>query len=145
MAEKRAFVSAVLMSTRASDIFTQDIEDFPELVAGQVAPPMPVQKVVEIQPAQQTSSSELSPAAKKASKPMPGSNSGQGLSPKRSAWLLRVGQEAKVSQEAMSRCMAYLQIAGASEVRMFFDELASRRVRRSRRSGRRPDSRRAAA
>jgi len=29
MAEKRAMVSAVLMATGASDIFTQDIEDFP--------------------------------------------------------------------------------------------------------------------
>lgn len=124
MAEKRAFVSAVLMATGASDIFTQDIEDFPELVAGQVAPPMPVQKVLENPPAQQTASSKPSPAAEKASKPMPGSNSGQGLSPKRSAWLLRVGQEAKVPPEAMERCMAYLQNAGSSEVRMFFDELA---------------------
>jgi hypothetical protein len=34
MAEKRAFVSAVLMATGASDIFTQDIEDFPELIEG---------------------------------------------------------------------------------------------------------------
>ena len=52
MAEKRAFVSAVLMSTGASDIFTQDIEDFPELVGVSVMQAGPIQKVVKAQEAQ---------------------------------------------------------------------------------------------
>jgi hypothetical protein len=42
MAEKRAFVSAVLMATGASDIFTQDLEDLPELVDPQLRVSKPV-------------------------------------------------------------------------------------------------------
>lgn len=40
MAEKRAFVSAVLMATGASDIFTQDLEDFPELLEPVIPKPV---------------------------------------------------------------------------------------------------------
>lgn len=44
--------------------------------------PMPVQKVVEIQPPQQTSSSELPPAVEKASKPNARINCRSGAQPK---------------------------------------------------------------
>ena len=122
MAEKRAFVSAVLMATGASDIFTQDIEDFPELVGVPFVQSVPVQKGVEVP----SPSSESSPAAEEA-KPAAEAKVGSGLSPKRSAWLLRVGVEAKVPAEAMERCMAYLQNAPSGEVKTFFDELARRK------------------
>lgn len=115
MAEKRAFVSAVLMATGASDIFTQDIEDFPELIEGHATP------------ATTTAASELASSLEAKPKPEVGSNSGQGLSPKRSAWLMRVGVEAKVPSEAIERCMAYLQNASGMEVKTFFDELARRK------------------
>jgi len=121
MAEKRAFVSAVLMATGASDIFTQDIEDFPELIEGQA---IPAKITAASEPA---SPSATSSSSDEKAKPQAGSNVGQGLSPKRSAWLLRVGVEAKVPPEAMERCMAYLQNAGVSEVRLFFDELAKQK------------------
>jgi hypothetical protein len=39
MAEKRALVAAVLIGTAASDIFTQDIEDLPNLVSEDSEPP----------------------------------------------------------------------------------------------------------
>jgi len=125
MAEKRAFVSAVLMATGASDIFTQDIEDFPELIEGQ---PIPATILVASEPA--SPSASLSPSSSSPeTKPKPEavSNSGQGLSPKRLAWLLRVGVESKVPPEAMDRCMAYLQNASGAEVKAFFDELARRK------------------
>lgn len=38
MAKKRAFVDAVLLATRSSDIFTQDIEDDPILLEGNIEP-----------------------------------------------------------------------------------------------------------
>lgn len=38
MAEKRALVAATLLATAASDIFTQDLEDFPEFVSGELSP-----------------------------------------------------------------------------------------------------------
>lgn len=109
MAEKRAFVSAVLMATGASDIFTQDIEDFPELVG------VPIVQVVN---------KEV-----EAGMPMPASSSPAGpvLSPKRAAWLMRVGVESKVPPDAMDRCMAYLQNASGAEMKGFFDELARRK------------------
>jgi len=118
MAEKRAFVSAVLMATGASDIFTQDIEDFPELAGVPAVQAVPVQEP-----------SPLSGAAPEGTdaKAAIESKVGSGLSPKRSAWLLRVGQESKVPPEAMDRCMAYLQNAGGAEVKAFFDELAGRK------------------
>jgi len=122
MAEKRAFVSAVLMATGASDIFTQDIEDFPELIEGHVNPAIDIMVSESASPsAPASSSSNTKPNA------LVGSNAGQGLSPKRSAWLLRVGVEAKVAPEAMDRCMAYLRNAGAAEVKSFFDDLSKRR------------------
>jgi len=127
MAEKRAFVSAVLMATGASDIFTQDIEDFPELVGVPILQLASVQGVRELQEAQAGSSSPMSSSTMVASKPVPVPSQGLGLSPKRSAWLLRVGQESKVSPEAMERCMAYLQNAAGTEVKTFFDELARKK------------------
>jgi hypothetical protein len=39
MAEKRSLVAAVLIGTAASDIFTQDIEDLPNLVNDYSEPP----------------------------------------------------------------------------------------------------------
>jgi len=121
MAEKRAFVSAVLMATGASDIFTQDIEDFPELVGVPVVQAVPVLKVEGV--LEPSSASELSPAAPD-KRPVVEAKVGQGLSPKRLAWLLRVGVEAKVPPEALERCMGYLQNASGVEVKSFFDELA---------------------
>ena len=53
---------------------------------------------------------------------------GAGLSPKRSAWLLRVGQRLKVPSEALDQCMEYLQNASGVEVKEFFDELARCKV-----------------
>ena len=124
MAEKRAFVSAVLMATGASDIFTQDIEDFPELVGVTVVESVPVQKVVGVP---ESSSSPISSSVAPDSKPAVKANVGLGLSPKRSAWLLRVGLESKVPPEAMDRCMTYLQSAPGAEVKTFFDDLARRK------------------
>jgi hypothetical protein len=46
MAKKRAFVDAILTTTGASDIFTQDIEDMPEVIPG-------VAKAAQGQPMQQ--------------------------------------------------------------------------------------------
>ena len=37
IAKKRAYVDGILSATAASDIFTQDIEDFPEEMQGNVA------------------------------------------------------------------------------------------------------------
>ena len=65
MAEKRAFVSAVLLATGASDIFTQDLEDLPELVR-----PQPEIKALE----QKSQSQNQKPAP---------------LTAKREAWLRR--------------------------------------------------------
>ena len=124
MAEKRAFVSAVLMATGASDIFTQDIEDFPELVGVPVVKVVPVQKVVEVQ---ESSPASESSALATETNPAVEVKVGSGLSPKRSAWLLRVGVEAKVPAEVMERCMAYLQNAPGAEVKTFFDGLARRK------------------
>ena len=116
MAEKRAFVSAVLMATGASDIFTQDIEDFPELIE------------VKVTSATTTAAApQSSLAASTEAAPKTTSAQGSGLSPKRSAWLVRVGQESKVSPEVLARCMAYLQNAAGAEVKGFFDELARRK------------------
>lgn len=117
MAEKRAFVSAVLMATGASDIFTQDIEDFPELVEGHVIPATPT---VGREPASGSASSS-SPETK------PKPEGRQGLSPKRSAWLLRVGAESNVPPDVMERCMNYLQNASQPEVWDFFNGLAKNR------------------
>ena len=99
MAEKRAFVSAVLMATGASDIFTQDLEDLPELVEPQVQI-----KVAKPQPhAQET------------------------LSPKREAWLIRAAQEAKLPDEAVERCLTYLRSSESRVVKAFFDDLSRRK------------------
>jgi hypothetical protein len=43
MAKKRAFVDAILTTTGASDIFTQDIEDMPEVIPGAGATPSSAQ------------------------------------------------------------------------------------------------------
>jgi hypothetical protein len=39
MAKKRAHVDAILTATAASDIFTQDIEDMPEVINGEIIKP----------------------------------------------------------------------------------------------------------
>jgi hypothetical protein len=103
MAEKRAFVSAVLLATGASDIFTQDMEDLPELVR-----PQPDIKILEQKPQSQLQ------------KPVP-------LSAKREAWVIRAAQEAKVPGEALDRCLAYLRSAENQVVKEFFDDLSRRR------------------
>ena len=124
MAEKRAFVSAVLMATGASDIFTQDLEDFPELVGVPVLQAVPVIKEAgEAEAERPSPPSSTSLQVQSVGDP----SAGSGLSPKRAAWLLRVGQESKVPPEAMERCTAFLQNARASEVKAFFDELARRK------------------
>jgi hypothetical protein len=105
MAEKRAFVSAVLMATGASDIFTQDLEDIPDLVE----PIIPKPVLPDPKP--------LAPTVKV----------GQGLTPKREAWLFRAAQEANLPQEAMDRCLDYLRTAPAEAVKGFFDDLAKRK------------------
>ena len=104
MAEKRAFVSAVLMATGASDIFTQDLDDFPEL----------------LEPVVRT---ETRPVIQKE---VP--NAGPGLSPKRDAWLFRAAQEATLPKEALDRCLEHLRVAASSEeVKVLFDDLAKRK------------------
>jgi len=103
MAEKRAFVSAVLMATGASDIFAQDLEDLPELVGT-----VPFEKL---------------PTAR----PQAPVQSVQRLSPRREAWLLRVAEEGKVPREALDRCLAYLRNAENQTVKAFFDDLAKHR------------------
>lgn len=103
MAEKRAFVSAVLMATGASDIFTQDLDDLPELVR-----PQSEVKVLEKKP--QSPTQNAAP-----------------LSSKREAWVIRAAQEAKVPGEALDRCLAYLRSAESRVVKEFFDDLSRRR------------------
>lgn len=103
MAEKRAFVSAVLMATGASDIFTQDLEDLPELVGPQSATQPPGNK-------------SNAPTQPKAS-----------LSSRREAWLIRAANEAKVPGEALADCLAYLRSAESRVVKEFFDDLSKRR------------------
>ena len=103
MAEKRAFVSAVLMATGASDIFAQDLEDLPELVRI-----VPQERIPE-------------------GKPHSPTRSASPLSPRREAWLKRVAQDAKVPEEALKRCLAYLRSAENQVVKTFFDDLARRR------------------
>ena len=105
MAEKRAFVSAVLMATGASDIFTQDLEDIPELLDPIIPAPVPVQPP---------------PTALTV-------NDGKTLTPKREAWLFRAAQEAKLPKEALDRCLDHLRTAAPEAVTGFFDDLAKRK------------------
>lgn len=103
MAEKRAFVSAVLMATGASDIFTQDIEDINILVGPQ---------------------SEVKVLEKKPQAPI---QNAIPLSSKREAWVIRAAQEAKVPGDALERCLVYLRSAENRAVKKFFDDLSRRR------------------
>lgn len=105
MAEKRAFVSAVLMATGASDIFTQDMEDFPDVTD----PVMPSHVPAEPRP----------------SSPKPGGK--QPLTPKREAWLFRAAKESSIPQEIVDRCLGHLRIASPESVNAFFDDLAQRK------------------
>lgn len=50
MAKKRAQVDAVLTATAASDIFTQDIEDMPEVIVGARTEPTTEQPVTPLKP-----------------------------------------------------------------------------------------------
>jgi len=97
MAEKRAFVSAVLMATGASDIFTQDLEDVPELAETVMPNPPPKPKA-----------------------------SGA-LTPKREAWFFRAGREAGLSELELAQIHERLASAGSEEVKRFFDGLATGR------------------
>jgi hypothetical protein len=106
MAEKRAFVSAVLMTTAASDIFTQDLEDLPELI--EQVPPKPLRE----------NPKPTHPTIGKA---------GQGLTPKREAWLFRAATEANLSKEALEHCLGHLRTAAPEVVKAFFDDLAMRK------------------
>ena len=121
MSEKRAFVSAVLMATGASDIFTQDLEDFPELIEGQATQSGIIRKDGGV-PAAQPDPSNLADEKVK-----PGTKASQALTPKREAWLMRVAQESSVGQDIVSKCLAYLRGASGVEVKTFFDELAIRK------------------
>ena len=103
MAEKRAFVSAVLMATGASDIFTQDLDDLPELVVSQSAVQVPT------------------------TRPHAPNQAKAALSSKREAWLIRAAHEAKVPGEALERCLTYLRSAESAVVKIFFDDLSKRR------------------
>jgi hypothetical protein len=103
MAEKRAFVSAVLMAAGASDLFTQDLEDLPGLV-------------------------DLEPEGKPPEgRPQAPTRSARKLTAKREAWLIHVAEEAKLSRESLDRCLAYLRSAESRAVKTFFDDLAKRR------------------
>lgn len=105
MAEKRAFVSAVLMATGASDIFTQDLEDIPELLEPIIPKPVSPEPM------------PLTPTRIK----------GQALTPKREAWLFRAAHEAGLPQEALDRCLEHLQQGPPETVKAFFDDLAKRK------------------
>jgi hypothetical protein len=125
MAEKRAFVSAVLMATGASDIFTQDIEDFPELVEATSTPAAPIRSEGAISKEAERSSSSSAPLSSPsviASKP------GQALTARREEWLRRVAQDAHIHKEAMDRCLDFLKGAEPSVVKRFFDELAQKKA-----------------
>ena len=125
MAEKRAFVSAVLMATGASDIFTQDVEDFPELIGGHSIPSASASssgKVVDVGEAVLPSSGAVTSPSR------PTSKAGQGLTPKREAWLFRAAQEANLPKETLEKCLDYLRTAASQEeVKTFFDNLAKRK------------------
>lgn len=62
MAQKRSLVAAVLITTNASDYFTQDIDDFvkqePEIIDGEFTEPKPAAK----QPEQKAKEPELDPS-----------------------------------------------------------------------------------
>ena len=123
MSEKRAFVSAVLMATGASDIFTQDIEEFPAVAdgVGEAAQSgITLNSDPGIVPPQAGS-------ALPAIKPKPQGRSVQGLTPKREAWLTRVAQESNVGHETVGRCLAYLKGASGADLKAFFDDLALRK------------------
>lgn len=109
MAEKRAFVSAVLMATGASDIFTQDIEDFPDLVES---------------PSPPTASSAKEDPEPREERLSPGTIVKSNLTPKQEAWLKRVAMESRISDRAVIRCLTMLENADRAEVRKFFDQLA---------------------
>lgn len=116
MAEKRAFVSAVLMATGASDIFTQDMEDFPELMEGHST--SSYGEVVDVRVAVPPSTG----TAKSTSKPA--SKIGQGLTPKREAWLFRAAQEVNLPKEILEKCLEHLRSAAPEVVKGFFDDLS---------------------
>ena len=124
MSEKRAFVSAVLMATGASDIFTQDIEEFPDVVeVGRDSTQSGITTDTGMRPAPAQARITAS-AVIFDSKRRP---QAQGLTPKREAWLLRVAQEANVGQEVVNRCLAYLKGASGAELNTFFENLALRK------------------
>jgi len=123
MSEKRAFVSAVLMATGASDIFTQDLEDFPELIEGQAhATQSGISRKDGGGPAAQPTPSDQPDENSK-----PSGRVTHGLTPKREAWLMRVAQESKVGQGIVNKCLVFLRGAEATEVKAFFDDLARRK------------------
>lgn len=97
MAEKRAFVSAVLMAIGASGIFTEDLEDAEEMA--ELVAQKPQAKLV----------------------------GGQGLSAKREAWLFLAAQDADLSKDALDRCLEFLRQASNSVVKGFFEDLARRK------------------
>lgn len=123
MSEKRAFVSAVLMATGASDIFTQDLEDFPELIGGQASA---AQSEIS-QKDGGVPAAQPEPSNQPGENPKPTGRATQGLTPKREAWLMRVAQESKVGQDIVNRCLVFLQGAEGDEVKAFFDDLARRK------------------
>jgi len=123
MSEKRAFVSAILMATGASDIFTQDLEDFPELIGGQASA---AQSEIS-QKDGGVPAAQPEPSNQPGENPKPTGRSIHGLTPKREAWLVRVAQESKVGPEAVRKCLAFLRGASGAEVKAFFDELARRK------------------
>jgi len=121
MAEKRAFVSAVLMATGASDIFTQDLEGFPELVETQTIPTkhaLLAEKTGE------------APNKRITTKPNPSAglrSRGQekvAISPRQEIWLLRAAAEGQITEAETRICLDYLSQAGQIRVREFFDDLA---------------------
>ena len=65
MAQKRAFVAAILIATNASDYFTQDMEDFNgEVVEGHYTeqPPMTLEEAENMETAQGTRYGDISTA-----------------------------------------------------------------------------------
>jgi hypothetical protein len=99
-----------------------------ETVPGVVMVAQPELEAQEIEPGHKRFEGAASEQVEaKSAVPASTVNPGQGLSPKRSAWLLRVGIESKVPHEILERCMTHLKKSSESEINLFFDGLAKRK------------------
>jgi len=93
------------------------------LIEGHVIPPTPAPKALDaskplpVPPSPSTESKGLKTESK----------TGQALSPRREAWLIRAAQEGQVAQDVVDRCMEFLKGAAPRTIAQFFDDLAKRK------------------